>query len=173
MLEMCVLRSALIYDPLNNCWPNTNMSMYKDAPVLKLDDIGYLTSHQVFQMHMEFIKCIQQMGLDEPTIMLLVLIVLFTPERDGLIRVECVEKCQTYYTSLLERYMSWRFGTTRSISMFGKLLTKLSDLRELSDTHNRQNVRLGIYLHLDFLRIFHLSIGIIIIQVRIKDCLLT
>jgi hypothetical protein len=45
---------------------------------------------------------------------------------------------------LLERYMGWRFGTTRSKYMFGKLLTKLSDLRELSDTHNRHNLQLGI-----------------------------
>jgi hypothetical protein len=84
------------------------------------------------------------MGVDEPTIMLLILIVLFTPERAGLLRTRWIEKYQAYYTSLLERYMGWRFGTTRSKYMFGKLLTKLSDLRELSDTHNRHNLQLGI-----------------------------
>ena len=149
VLEMCVLRGALVYDPLQNRWPNANMSMYKDAPVLKLDNIGHMTSNRIFQMHVEFIHCIQQMGVDEPTIMLLVLIVLFTPERPGLIRIKWIEKYQAYYTSLLERYMSWRFGPTRSNIMFSKLLTKLSDLRELSDTHNRQNVQLGnLYLQI-------------------------
>ncbi|KAK4018467.1 hypothetical protein OUZ56_000518 [Daphnia magna] len=143
VLEMCVLRGALVYDPLKNRWPNANMSMYKDAPTLKLDNIGHLTSSRIFQMHMEFINTIQQMGVDEPTIMLLILIVLFTPERAGLVRTRWIEKYQAYYTSLLERYMGWRFGTHRSKFMFGKLLTKLSDLRELSDTHNRHNLQLG------------------------------
>ena len=145
VLEMCILRSAFKYDPLNNCWPNANMSMYKDTPVIKLDDIRHLTSNKVFQMHLDFVKGIQRTGLDEPTVLLLTLIVLFTPERDGLIQIESVEKYQSHYTSLLERYLSWRFGP-RSILIFGKLLTKLSDLRELGDTHNRQNVQLGIII---------------------------
>ncbi len=143
VLEMCVLRGALTFDPLNNRWPNTNMSMYKDAPSLKLGNITHLTSNRVFQMHMDFISCIQQMGVDEPTIMLLVLIVLFTPERTGLIRPKWVETYQAYYISLLERYMGWRFGLPRSKLMFCKLLTKLSDLRELSESHNGQNLKLG------------------------------
>ena len=143
VIEMCVLRGALVFDPVNNRWPNTNMSMYKDAPSLKLGNVTHLTSNRVFQMHMEFINCIQQMGVDEPTIMLLVLIVLFTPERAGLIRIEWIESFQSYYISLLERYMNWRFGLPRSKFMFSKLLTKLSDLREFSDTHNRQNIQLG------------------------------
>ena len=143
VLEMCVLRGALVYDPLKNRWPNANMSMYKDAPVLKLGNIGHMTSSRIFHMHMEFINCIQQMGVDEPTIMLLVLIVLFTPERAGLIRANWIEKYQAYYTSLLERYMSWRFGMPRSKFMFSKLLTKLSDLRELSEIHTSHNLQLG------------------------------
>lgn len=93
-------------------------------------------------MHMEFIGFIQQLGVDEPTIMLLILIVLFT-ERPGLLRPNWVEKYQAYYTSLLERYMGWRFGPSRAKHMFSKLLTKLSDLRELSDIHNQRNMRLG------------------------------
>ena len=143
VLEMCVLRGALVFDPVNNCWPNTNNSMHKDTPTISLGSIAHLTSNRVFKMHMEFINCIQQMGVDEPTIMLFVLIVLFTPERAGLIRIEWIESFQAYYISLLERYMNWRFGLPRSKFMFSKLLTKLSDLREFSDTHNSENIQLG------------------------------
>ena len=145
VLEMCMLRGALVFDPVNNRWPNTNMSLYKDTPVLKLGNISNLTSSRIFQMHMEFIGFIQQLGVDEPTIMLLILIVLFT-ERPGLTRPNWVEKYQAYYTSLLERYMGWRFGPRRAKQMFNKLLTKLSDLRELSDIHNQRNMRLGKWL---------------------------
>ncbi len=145
VLEMCVLRGALVFDPVNNHWPNVNMSMYKDSPVLKLDNMAIMASNRLFQMHIEFISCIQQMSVDEPTIMLLILIVLFTPERANLVHIKWVEKFQAYYTYLLERYMNWRFGPARSTFIFGKLLTKLSDLRELSDSHNGQNLVLGIF----------------------------
>ena len=70
VLELCVLRGALVYDPVNNRWPNTNMSMYNDAPLLRLDNVGHFTSIHIFRMHLEFIRCIQQMGVDEPIIML-------------------------------------------------------------------------------------------------------
>ena len=143
VLEMCLLRGALVYDPLNNRWPNVNMSIYKDAPILKLENTGPLTSVHLFEKHMEFVGCVQAMGVDEPTIMLLCMVVLYTPERPGLIQTEWIEKCQSYYTGLLEHYLNWRFGPRKSNAMFGKLLTKLSDLRELSDTHNHANLRLG------------------------------
>ena len=143
VLEMCLLRGALVFDPETNRWPTANMSMYKDMPILKLDNIVHLTSSRLFQMHLDFISCIRQMSVDEPTIMLLILIVLFTPERTGLIHTEWIEKFQSYYTSLLEHYLNWRFGLAKAKFIFGKMLTKLSDLRELSDTHNHANLRLG------------------------------
>ena len=142
VLEMCALRGALVFDSVNNRWPNINMPMYKDTPSVKLTDITHLISSRVFQMLMDFISCIQQMGVDEPTIMLLVLIVLFTPERAGIIRIKWIEKFRAHYISLLQRYMVWRFGMPRSKLMTSKLLTKLNDLRKLSDTHNSQ-IQLG------------------------------
>ena len=143
VLDMCLLRGALVFDPQTNRWPTANMSMYKGMPILKLDNIVHLTSSHLFQMHLDFISCIRQMSVDEPTIMLLILIVLFTPERTGLIHTEWIEKFQSYYTSLLEHYLNWRFGLAKAKFIFGKMLTKLSDLRELSDTHNHANLRLG------------------------------
>ena len=143
VLEMCLLRGALVFDPFNNRWPNVNMQIYKDAPTLKLGNIGHMTSSHLFQKHMEFISCVQAMGVDEPTIMLLVMIVLYTPERAGLIQKEWIERCQSHYTTLLEHYLNWRFGLRKSKGMFGKLLTKLSDLRELSETHTGNHMKLG------------------------------
>lgn len=143
VLEMCLLRGVLVFDPVNNHWPNVNMAMYKNAPVLKLDNIVHLTSNKLFQMHMDFIKCVKQMNVDEPIIMLLILIVLFTPERTGLQCSDWVDRYQGHYTTLLEHYINWRFGMRKAQAMFSKLLTKLSDLRELSDFHNHHNLRLG------------------------------
>lgn len=142
VLEMCILRGAQLYDPVANRWPKVDSSIFKTTPMLKLDNITQLTSSLVFRKHMEFVVFIQQLHLDEPSVMLLVLIVLFT-KRPGLLRPETVEKCQAYYVSLLERYFDWRFGPLLSKEMFNQLLTKLSDLRALSDAHNQENMCLG------------------------------
>lgn len=146
VLKMCLLRGALVFDPTTNQWPNVNIPMYKDAPVLNLDSTIPLTSNKLFQMNMEFIRCIQMMNVDEPIIMLLSLVVLFNPDRKNLIYSKWIERYQAHYTHLLEGYMNWKFGMAKSRFVFGKLLTKLSDLRELSDSHNQNNVNLGILL---------------------------
>lgn len=155
ILEMSILRLSLIFDPINNCWPDTKLPLYIKSPVLYLSDISQLTSPFLYQMNLDFIRWMQQTGVDEPTVMMLVLIVLFTPERAGIIWKEGVEKCQSHYTTLMERYMKWRHGPDYYKPLFGKLLTKLSDLRELSDSYNSQNLRLGNY------RIFLLKITLV------------
>ncbi len=155
VLEMCLLRGALVFDPTTNCWPNMNMAMYKDTPVLNLDSALPMTSNKLFQMHMEFIRCIQKMNVDEPIIMLLSLIVLFTPERKDLVYTKWIERFQAHYTYLLKRYMNWRFGMIKSSYVFGKLLTKLSDLRELSDSHNQNNLHLGKSLGFCYIMLIH------------------
>lgn len=84
------------------------------------------------------------MNVDEPTIMLLGLITLFTPEREGLSKPYWIEKTQGKYTSMIGRYMKWRYGAGRSKLLFGKLLTKLCDLRELSEFHLNFECHLNI-----------------------------
>lgn len=139
---MCLLRGALAFDPVKNCWPNTDMSVYKDSPVLKVEDVTKMVSSAVIEKHIEFIHFVQRLGVDEATIMLLVLVVLFT-SRPSLSRPDLVENRQIYYSSLLKRYVDWRFGADHSQNLFNKLLTKLSDLRELSESHNRQTLHFG------------------------------
>lgn len=142
VFEMCLLRGALVYDADNNRWPNTRLALYKDAPVLKSDNVTHLASSHLFRMHIEFIGCMKQLNVDEATVMLLVLIVLFT-ERKGLLRPQWVERYQAYYVSVMERYLDWRYGPAKAKPMFCKLLAKLSDLRELSESHDQTNVHLG------------------------------
>ena len=143
VLEMCLLRGALCFDATHNCWPNFNVDLYKNAPRLKLENIYHITSSRLFQMHMEFIACVQQMNVDEPTIMLVILLVLFMPERAGVTNTHLIGQAQEHYTALLQRYLNWRYGRAKAPLLFSRLLTKLSDLRELSDTHNHYNLRLG------------------------------
>ena len=138
MVEMAILRGAMVFDSKRNCWPSAKIPMYKEMrPILHLHDVAKITSPDVFRKHVDFIESIQKLEIDEPVIMLLVLIVLFNPERINLKKPELIEITQSHYTTLLEQYVQWRYGSKR-IHMFGKLMTKLCDLRELSDSYGRQ-----------------------------------
>lgn len=136
VLEMCILRLALVYHPINNCWPNKNSPLNQDSPALHQSDMEQLATSHLHRMNANFINWVKQVDIDEPTVMLLIMVVLFTPERNGIIWKEGVEKCQLHYTSLMQRYMKWRYGPDGYKLLFGKLLTKLSDLRELGESHN-------------------------------------
>ena len=146
--EMCLLRGAFVFDKVKRCWPNTNMQMYKNSTqtIVSLNEIATLFPVEVIEKYIHFVDTIQEMDMDEPSVMILTVIILFTPERDGLVRKTAIEKFQLYYTMMLERYMKWRF-CGKSSSMFGKLLTQLSNLRELGESvNNFWNSNLGILL---------------------------
>jgi hypothetical protein len=66
-----------------------------------------LVSKDLYEMHMNFITGIQELGADEATIQLLLLIVLFYPERAAIDAHEYIGSVQDKYLILLNKY-----GTT-------------------------------------------------------------
>lgn len=69
-----------------------------------------LVSKDLYHMHMQFINGIQELNADEPTVMILLLIVLFYPERGPLEQQEHISKVQEKYLLLLNKYVQWRYG---------------------------------------------------------------
>ena len=133
ILEMSILRLTLDFDPASSSW----------STGFHLDDFTRLTSSIASQMTVEFITSLLKFGVDELTIMLLSLIVLFTPDRRNLLRRQGIEKYQIYYALLLQRYSVWRYGRKGSKIMYGKFLIKLNDLRELSELGDLHHLRQG------------------------------
>lgn len=129
--EMCFLRGVLVFNPSNKCWLYNNK---EKSSVLYLNEINQLVSPHLLQMHLQFILNIRRLDVDEPIVMLMVLIVLFTPERMGVVDQRAVEKHQQHFTCLLDNYTKWRYGIAKSRTIFATLLTKLSDLRILSES---------------------------------------
>jgi hypothetical protein len=70
----------------------------------------HLASPELFEMHMSFITKIQKHQVDEPTTMLLLLIVMFYPERSDIEEVDKVSAAQEKYSELLQKYVNWRYG---------------------------------------------------------------
>jgi hypothetical protein len=72
-------------------------------------------SHELFENHMKFIKRFQKLKVDEPTSMLLIMIVMFSPERSDLEDVEKISFAQEKYCALLKKYVNWRYGPAGSM----------------------------------------------------------
>ncbi|XP_021952466.1 retinoic acid receptor beta isoform X2 [Folsomia candida] len=142
VLEMVMLRGALSFDIENHRWPNTNLEFLKNCPQLRVQDMQNLVSPELFEMHMSFIKRIQNLKVDEPTVMLLLLIVMFYPERSELEDVAKVNKAQEKYCELLSKYVNWRYGKEGK-KLYPKLLTQLSNLRQLNDLHTEYHLNLA------------------------------
>ena len=134
ILEMSILRLTLDFNPTVSSWSSG----------LHLDNFTPLTSSVASQMTADFITSLQKLGVDELTIMLLSLVVLFTADRSILLRTQVIEKHQIHFALLLQRYSVWRCGRDQSQIIFGKCLTKLNDLRELSELSDLKGLQDGI-----------------------------
>lgn len=135
VLELCFIRGAYVFDEVRLCWPDKSLPLYQDAFVLSAEDLKKLVSHELHDKHLRFVQSLRDMDLDEPTTMLLLVIVLLSPDRPNLSDADLVAREQEKYYLLLQRYMSWRYGPDVTSSAYPKLLLKLPDLRELSDAH--------------------------------------
>lgn len=102
---------------------------------LSIFDVRPLMSQELFVKYTKFIRSIQEMNLDQISVIILCIILLLTPDRIGLTQssIEFITGQQEKYLLLLQRYMIWKYGHTSASVLFPKLLLKLPDLRELSE----------------------------------------
>ncbi|XP_076345191.1 thyroid hormone receptor beta-like isoform X1 [Tachypleus tridentatus] len=142
VMEMCFLRGAYVFDEKNGCWPDLRKTLYRDSPQLRAEDIKKLVSPTLFEKHIKFVTAIKELDPDEPTIMLLLVTVLLSPDRPNLENVDLVAKQQEKYYILLKKYMLWRYGSSHTSVLYPKLFLKLPDLRELNDAHTDYHLKL-------------------------------
>lgn len=143
VLELCFIRGAYVYDEKLARWPHTGKPLYRDSPTLDAEDMKKLVSAELFEKHMEFIRSIKELHPDEATTMLLLVIILLSPDRPGLKNELLVAEEQEKFYILMKKYMNWRYGEESTGVLYPKLLLRLPDLRELNDYHTDYNLRLG------------------------------
>jgi nuclear receptor subfamily 1 group I len=139
VLELCFLRGAFLYNMKGKYWQYEDES----SSVFYSDHLEIMVAKTLLEKHMNFIKTLKKLHLDETTNILLALIVLLSPDREGLIDSQLVQKEQEKYLLLLKSYMNWRYGTNKSSILYPKLLLKLTDLRELAEAHTDYHLLLG------------------------------
>lgn len=134
VLEMCFIWSAYMFDTERMSWPDRRLCRGESPiPTLAAADLKPLISQDLFEKHMNFIKSIKEIDVDEPTIMLLSVIVLINPDRAELSNCQSVSQAQETYLILLRNYMNWRYGERATDRLYPKLLLKLPDLREIAE----------------------------------------
>ncbi|XP_022257972.1 thyroid hormone receptor beta-like [Limulus polyphemus] len=144
VMELCFLRGAYVFDETRGAWPDQEKMFYKISPTLSAEDVRRLVSAELFDKHMGFIRGIKEIDIDEPTLMILLVTVLMSSDRAGLVNVSLVAKEQEKYCVLLKNYMLWRYGSRKAMVLYPKLFLKLPNLRELTEAHSDYHLRLNM-----------------------------
>jgi len=96
------------------------------------------TGTGLFEEHMKFVRSLAiDLRADETTLILLLVISLFSPDRaseSG--RRDLVSAQQEFYSSVLQQYVVSRHPIAVARVMFPRLLMKLTDIRNLNEEHS-------------------------------------
>ena len=109
VMQLSILRAVASFRIEDKEW-RINTPVNEFTPSLSLQDVQRLLSPQLAEMHLTFISSMQKLQTDEPTIMLLSLITLFTPDRGELVARQAIAQAQDKFIFLLERYCAWKYG---------------------------------------------------------------
>lgn len=127
---MSLIRGVQSFDTDNNRWPNTKEQIYKDAPTLRVEDMKKLVSCELYDMHMKFIFSMKDLNVDEPVMMLLLLIVLFTSDRPGLQETARIQARQDHYLQLI-RYRLHQLALSIGVGVARKVMRNFVSRLEL------------------------------------------
>lgn len=92
---------------------------------------------QLFEDHMKFVRSLAvDLKADQTTLILLLVISLFSPDRLNLMNKELVSQEQENYSELLCKYLESKYPYPVAHAMYPKLLMKLTDIRNLNEEHS-------------------------------------
>jgi len=92
-----------------------------------------LVSRELFEMHITFIFHMKRLRIDEPIAMLLIMTVLFSPERISMESRVRINQSQEKYLMLLKKYVSWKFGTTAGSRIYPQVFCYLIKMYSYND----------------------------------------
>lgn len=75
--------------------------------------------------------------VDEVTLILLLVISLFSPDRVGLVHSDLVAVQQERYSELLRKYLGSVYRAQDARPVYPRLLMKLTDIRNLNEEHSQ------------------------------------
>ena len=145
-MELCFLRGAFIFDLKSSSWPLVNNPISFSGSFicsLAARQVRPLLGEELFTKHMNFVRIVKDVDIDECTLMLIAVVILLCPDRYGLKDTHLIALEQEKYLILMRNYMNWRYGESSANLLYPKLLLILPELRELAEAHNEFDLLLG------------------------------
>jgi nuclear receptor subfamily 1 group I len=135
-IELLILRSVLTFDKEKQHFLDP-----VDRPETRAMNIDQLRAAEsgtgLFDAHMKFVRTLAiDLHADETTLILLLVISLFSPDRGRLICEPIIAAQQQEYCMLLQRYLQSRYPPSVARSLFPRLLMTLTDIRNLDEEHS-------------------------------------
>ena len=120
--------------------PGTSESATISAEVLKM---GNSETRTMFLTYSKFIKSLMTTIFGDLLILkFMIMMSLFSPDRQGLEDRDSIEKYQEVYANVLQKYIRVRFPEEKN--MFAKCIMKLTDLRNINEVHTKMLLKMHI-----------------------------
>jgi len=131
VFSIILLRSVIHYDPNSDSLRQAaiNYKMERLKHILKADA-------ETWAQHIDFLKSFHlELGLDKQSILLIMMLVLFSPDHPGVKNRVAVASCQERYMILIKNYIESIRSFGEAIYLFPKVLGKIGELRSLTEVH--------------------------------------
>ncbi len=139
-MELFICSSSSLYDSVANKFENTVSKERKidanDQSNIQLDILRLIWSEEIFFKTIQFLKSMHDLKIDEATLILVLPLILFSPDRLNLVNKKRVAELQSQYSLILKKYMIWKYGKSHTIKLFPVILLKLIELRTLHVMHS-------------------------------------
>jgi hypothetical protein len=139
-MEIFICSSTSMYDSMLNKFKNIvsrdrNISG-NDNSSIQLDIFRLIWSEDVWERTISYLKSMNELNIDEATIILLQPLILFSPDRRDIKERKKIFQIQSKYSFLLKKYMVWKYGKEHTEKIYPKLMLKLMELRRLHEMHS-------------------------------------
>ena len=139
-LEVIICSSSSLYDSIANKMTNMvsadRQVQGSDTSNIHMDLLKRFWSEEAFVKTIGFLKSMHALGIDETTLALFLSVIIFSPDRQGLINKSTITRMQSKYSFLLKKFIMAKYrasyDTTR---LYNNLLLKLIELRTLKSMH--------------------------------------
>ncbi|CAF0823886.1 unnamed protein product [Didymodactylos carnosus] len=139
-MEIIVCSSNTLFDPITQKFTNylsRDQQAAVDNSKLNFDPILIkLWGTELFETTKTYLISMCNLYTDEVSTILLIPIIIFSPDRSNLNDIKLVNQLQIKYSCLLRKYMNWRYGIEQTDQIYPKLLLKIIDIRTLGLQHS-------------------------------------
>src|SRR6218665_120582 len=136
-IELLILRSVMTFDKEKQHF--LDPVDHEETRAMKLEQLEQAEDGTgLFKDQLKFVQSLSiDLNADLTTLILLLVISLFSPDRENLECRNLVAQVQERYTILLKNYLESIYPTHISRVLLPKLLMKLTDIRNLNEEHTQ------------------------------------